>query len=239
MPLLYNRIQFPYNAGWPYFFTNYVSTIDGKTNIKGDKRYWPIGTLYDYKIFIELRSHSDVVIHGKNSALGFRTVDNLAKDEFKNRRKALGKTRDILYIVITSRPTADLTGILENSHGIRPLIATTKEARIPPTLAKIVDVKRFGEGRVDLRKLSIFLHKNGYNVADVEGGSHLVASLVAEKLLDEIFLTIAPKVYGSREKISMTMIEGQLFDPAKIPQFTLISVKKHGDEVFLRYRKKK
>jgi len=37
--------------------------------------------------------------------------------------------------------------------------------------------------------------------------------------------------------MTLTLAEGYLFPPSKIKKFKLISVKKLGDEVFLRYRK--
>lgn len=87
----------------------------------------------------------------------------------------------------------------------------------------------------NLKKMAQDFHKKGYKRVLVEGGPTLIGSFLKENLLDEVFITIAPKIYGASDK-TLTLVEGILFKPNKIKEFKLISVKKVGDELFLRYR---
>lgn len=176
--MFYPNLSFPKIKNRPFFFTNFVQTIDGKTAVS-KKGYWPIGSSVDHQILLELRSHADCLIHGKN----------LAREFGKQTLKSLKKHHPNLPYLIANR---------------------------------------------DLKKLVSDIYQKGYRKVLVEGGPTLLASFLKEDLLDEIFLTIAPKIFGS-SKDTLTLVESYLFPPSKIKKFKLISVKKIKDEVFLRY----
>lgn len=89
-------------------------------------------------------------------------------------------------------------------------------------------------GTHDLKKLSNDLYKKGYKNVLVEGGPTLLGSFLKENLIDEIFLTIAPKIYGSKPYSTKTLVEGILLPPNKY-KLKLMSVLEIKDELFLRY----
>ncbi len=180
----------------PFFYTNFVSTIDGKVAVK-KPGYWPIGSKLDYEILLELRAYADCLIHGKNlyHEFGSITKSSLNKQDFKDLRKKLGKDPELPFIV----------------------------------------------GSRDLKKLSKDLYEKGYRNILIEGGPTLLGSFLKMNLIDEIFLTIAPKIYGTEKEstgggsATKNLVEGQLFPPDQIKHLKLISVKKIKDELFLRY----
>lgn len=59
---------------------------------------------------------------------------------------------------------------------------------------------------------------------------------LAADLLDEIFVTIAPKIVGNRAGATLTMVEGHLFPAEEVKNLRLLSVGEVEDEVYLRYR---
>lgn len=69
----------------------------------------------------------------------------------------------------------------------------------------------------------------------VEGGGELNASLFAADLVDELFLTLAPKVKLGREV--PTIAEGEPLPADQLRRFSLVSMTAVQDEVFLRYRR--
>lgn len=189
--MFYPKLVFPFKKDRPFFYTNFVTTLDGKVAVKREG-YWPIGSQADYDVLVELRAYADCLIHGGNLAREFGeiTLKNLNKDTFKALRKKLGKNLDLPYIV--------------GSH--------------------------------DLKELARDLYKKGYKNILVEGGPTLLGSFLKENLIDEIFLTIAPKIFGSQNLTTLNLVEGYLFPPDKIKKLKLLSVKKIKDELFLRYR---
>lgn len=179
--MFYQNLNFPKLKSRPFFFTNFVATLDGKVAVK-KPNYWPIGSKIDHQILLELRSWADCLLHGKNLAREFGEVT----------KKSLKRYHPHLpYIVVTSHNLPDLVSMLQ---------------------------------------------EKGYKRVLVEGGPTLLTSFLKEDLIDEIFLTISPKIFGSEKDITLTLVEGYLFPPNQIKKFKLISVKKMGDEVFLRYR---
>lgn len=186
--MFYQKLKFPKFKNRPFFYTNFVATLDGKVAVKklglpaGRQGYWPIGSKIDHQILLELRSYADCLIHGKN----------LAKEFGEITKKSLKRYHpDLPYIVVTSHNLLDLVSMLQ---------------------------------------------EKGYKKVLVEGGPTLLTSFLKEDLIDEIFLTVSPKIFGSEKDVTLTLTEGYLFPPDKIKKFKLLSVKKAGDEVFLRYR---
>ncbi|TSC86623.1 MAG: bifunctional deaminase-reductase domain-containing protein [Microgenomates group bacterium Gr01-1014_7] len=188
--MLYPKLKFPIVSGRPFFYTNFVQTVDGKVQVKVPG-YWPIGSKIDYQVLTELRTYADCLIHGKNLYLEFGdiTKKSLQKEEFKKLRKKLGKDPNLPFIV----------------------------------------------GTHDLKKLSSDLYKKGYKNVLVEGGPTLLGSFLKEDLIDEIFLTISPKIFGSEQGKTLTLVEGVLFPPNSTKKLKPLSIKPINDELFLRY----
>ncbi len=68
----------------------------------------------------------------------------------------------------------------------------------------------------------------------VMGGGELVASLLAEGLLDELYLTVCPLLIGG--KTAPTPVGGLGFTLPRTPQLKLASARVEESEVFLHYR---
>ncbi len=204
--MLYQNLKFPKIKGRPFFYTNFVQTLDGKVAVKGEPDYWPIGSEIDYQVLLELRAYADALIHGKNLAgeFGAITAGTLQKNDFKKLRDSLGKSLILPYYVVTHDRT--------------------------------VTHRMYNSTNLNLTSLAKDLHKKGYQNILVEGGPTLLASFLKENLLDEIFLTIAPKIYGSKPGKTLTLVEGCLFPKKAIKKLTLLSFKKMGNELFLRYK---
>lgn len=237
---MYSGIDFPRmqagRSARPFFYTNFVSTIDGKVAVR-KAGYWPIGSYRDYQVLTELRAEADALVHGKHTATLFPTLTSLANPEFLALRKRFGKAAPLLYIVISGHPNAELIGNLRNPAGIRPLLVTREEAVLPEGAGEVCDVVRLGERLVDLDLLAEYLEGRGIRNVLVEGGPSLLGSFLAHDFIDEVFLTVAPKVVGSgKQDETLTMVEGQLLPPEQSARFELLSAKKEGDELFLRYR---
>ncbi len=203
--MFYQNLKFPKVKGRPFFYTNFVQTIDGKTQVK-KAGYWPIGSKKDYEVLVELRAYADCLIHGANLAREFGeiTLKSISKTTFKQMRRVLGKGKTLPYYIITSDQES-LKYIKANIH------------------------------TGSLKSLVKELSERGYKNVLVEGGPTLLGSFLKDNLIDEIFLTISPKIYGNEKETTKNLVEGQLFPPDQIKHLRIISVKKVKDELFLRY----
>ena len=70
----------------------------------------------------------------------------------------------------------------------------------------------------------------------VEAGPRLMSDFFAERLLDELFLTLAPQVAGRDGEIERPgLVSGKLFAPEHPVWGTLVGLKRGGDHLLLRY----
>lgn len=235
---MYPDLVLPTLPNRPFFYTNFVETIDGKVQVTTSEqaKYWPIGSKTDYATLLELRTYADVLVYGKNSALSFNHGQNLAKEEFKKVREKHGKNPDITYLIVCNSISKDDLAVLRGSHEKHTLLVMPESAQVDAEVEKVVKVARVGKDRVDVALLSQWLHEQGYKHVLVEGGPSLLGSFLQEDLIDQVFLTIAPKIFGNKPGETLTLVEGILFPPEKIKNLELLSVQQNQNELFLRYK---
>ncbi len=234
--IVYKNLHFPTKKNKPYFFSNFVTTIDGRAAIKNTDAYLPIGSDTDFETFLDLRKYADVLIHGKHTASSHRTVDTIAQKKFLAKRKKQGKTASLPYFIISNTPDVSLLPALINNSMQKPYIVTNEKVKVSKNIADLATIIRFGENRVDLSKLSAYLYSQGYKHVLVEGGPTLLGSFLSLHLIDEIFITIAPKVFNGKQTDFFTMTEGELLEPHTLLKWNLLSVKAIHNELFLRYK---
>ncbi len=235
--MLYSNLQFPAIANRPFVYANFVTTLDGKIDVlPHDNRYWPIGTPEDCDTLVGLRAYADVLIHGKNTAISHKTINSLAKADFQQRRQVLNKTKDILYLVASNHPNLDLVEYMEAKPQVPTMLGVTNSSQVPEELAKVTQVEKFGDTEINLGNMLEKLYYLGYKNVLLEGGPTLFRSFLAENLVDELFITVAPKLFGTAPQQTLSLVEGGLFGPEEVKNLGLLSVKQHESELYLRYK---
>jgi riboflavin biosynthesis pyrimidine reductase len=102
------------------------------------------------------------------------------------------------------------------------------------------DLIEVGEsGLVDMKRAVDALRDRGYDVLLTEGGPHVMGELVEHDLLDEAFLTMSPVLAGRDGDERLGMVAGADLLPGHGAWSRLLSARRHGDFLFLRYRMKK
>jgi riboflavin biosynthesis pyrimidine reductase len=153
---------------------------------------------------------------------------------FARMRNDLGRKPDPRLVVITG------TGDLDVSH---PAIAggatvlTTPEVAgaLRKKLPESCDVIEAGQAEVDISRAIDELRSRGLNLVLTEGGPHVMGELIEHGLLDEAFLTISPVVAGRMDDSRLGMVAGVELLPAAGVWGELMSARRHGDYLFLRY----
>lgn len=234
---IYPKLKLPHKSNRPFFYTNFVQTVDGKVHVKTNPRsYWPIGSKLDYQTLWQLRAQADVIMHGSNTASWIRTIDKLGQPSFQQLRKRLGKTKPILYTIVSASPKPGLSKLLTKPpKGTEVLLITTKHARIPKTL-KNTPTFRTGTKLISPEQVASYLYNQGYKSVLVEGGPTLLTSFVKAKLIDQLFLTVAPKLFGEQANKTLTLLSNHLFAPKQTPMLKLLSNITAADELYLRYQ---
>jgi riboflavin biosynthesis pyrimidine reductase len=167
-------------------------------------------------------------------------------DAYRALRAALGKPHPPLNVVVTAGGRVDPHLPVFRSDAVRPLVVTTDRgaahlrAQDPPAslrIASVGDVPRVTARATLAAVAHAQAHDGAANgLALVEGGPHLIADFYAEGLLDEQFLTLAPQVVGRAvPSLRPGLVEGIRLAPEHPAWGDLLSVKRGGSHLFLRY----
>jgi riboflavin-specific deaminase-like protein len=211
----------------PRVAVNFVATVDGRATIEG--RSGPIGSATDTKMLAQLRTRFDAVMIGAGTMRAERYGRVVADQEQRERRERLGLPHDPLMVIVSGRLDLPWDAPLFTAGGGRVLIFTASDAE-PPETATSVRVIRH-QGRVDLAAALLHLRRErGIRALICEGGPRLHSELQAADLVDELFLTTAPKLTGAGPSI----LEGEL---PEVAQLQLAWLLEQDGELFSRYRR--
>jgi 5-amino-6-(5-phosphoribosylamino)uracil reductase len=214
-------------ADRPYLALNMVSSLDGKAAIEWRTR--GLSTELDRQLFHHLRTQVDAVMVGAGTARTERYGRMAKSDELRDKREREGLSRDPLAVVVSARLDLPADLPLLNDPEQRVLIATGSDATLPELGAQ-VEYARVGD---DLPLLAARLRgDHGVRSVLCEGGPTLNSYLLAADLVDELFLTLNPKLAGGAA--ALTIVAGrELVDPAELE---LVSVAEGGGDLFTRWR---
>jgi riboflavin-specific deaminase-like protein len=204
-----------------------VSSLDGKATI--DWRTRGLSSELDRRLFHQLRTQADAVMVGAGTVRVERYGRMIKREELREKRRAEGLEPDPLAVIISARLDlpADLPILAEPDQKV--VLATGSDATLPD-LAAQVDYLRVGD---DLPLLMARLRED-YGVRSVlcEGGPTLNSHLLAAGLVDELFLTLHPKLAGGAA--ALTIVAGRaLVAPAELG---LVSLAEGEGDLFTRWR---
>jgi riboflavin biosynthesis pyrimidine reductase len=76
----------------------------------------------------------------------------------------------------------------------------------------------------------------GGRLIQCEGGPHVLGQFLKARMIDELFLTLAPQLAGrTADRPRLGLIEGTAFAVGDAPWAHLMSVHASSDHLFLRY----
>ncbi|MEA2402173.1 MAG: hypothetical protein QOK00_2576 [Thermoleophilaceae bacterium] len=213
----------------PYLVLNMVSSLDGKATI--DWRTKGLSTQLDREVFHRLRTQGDAVMIGAGTVRAERYGRMAKSDELRDAREQEGLARDPLAVVVSARLDLPSDLPLLNEPEQRVVIATGSDASLPGA-GEQVDYERTG---ADLPLLMARLRQeHGIRSVVCEGGPTLNSYLLAAGLVDELWLTLNPKLAGGAA--ALTIVAGrELVEPVDLEP---ISIAEGGGDLFTRWRVK-
>ncbi len=213
-------------------------TVDGKiATSSGDSK---ISSRQDLVRVHKLRASVDAIV------VGISTI--LADDPRLTVRLVKGKNP--ARVIVDSRARIPLDSqIMRTASKVRTIVAVTDKApeekmtKLRDIGADVIVISEGRKGRsaavphgVNLKLLFRKLEKMGLEKILVEGGGELNWSLLHLWLVDELIITVAPKIAGGR--LATTLVEGDGFDEMAQSirlQLKKIDRKKSG-ELVLHYK---
>lgn len=178
----------------PYTVVNFVASADGHAAFRGRSRW--LSDDADRELFHGLREHVDAVMAGTGTLRSERYGRMVRDPDRRQRRAASGRNPEPLAVVFTRSGDVP-TGIpLFSDPGSRVVVFTPATLETSG-LAAEVDVVRLDPGELTLTTMMRRL-RSGYDVRTLlcEGGPTLFGALLQENLVDELFLSLSPKLTG-------------------------------------------
>lgn len=177
----------------PWVSANMITTLDGAAHGR-DGRSGSINGPADLRVFTVLRALADVVLVGAGTARaeGYRAPRT--PQRLRAVRAARTGAPDPALAVVTR--TGDLSPALLGDAPPPWVFTTTRAPHLPRLRDHLPPERLHVADDVDLASALAALAAAGLPHVLTEGGPSLLAALVAQRLVDELFLTTAPVLVG-------------------------------------------
>jgi riboflavin biosynthesis pyrimidine reductase len=190
---------------------NMVSSLDGAATADG--RSAALSGPADKEVFRVLRGLADVVLVGagtvRTEGYGKPVV---ARERFAQARERSGQSAVAAVAVVSASLAVDFDSPLYRDALTPTITVTTEDAPAGRLAAARAagEVLQAGHGRVDLAAAVDLLAAGGQGRILCEGGPHLLAAVAAAGRLDELCLTVSPRLAAGE---GLRLLQGPAFDP--------------------------
>jgi riboflavin biosynthesis pyrimidine reductase len=207
-------------------YVNFVTTLDGRASVAG--RTGALGSEADLEMLLELRVMADALLIGTGTLRAEGYARLVGSPERREARVAAGLAPDPPAVLISRGLDLPWDAGLFAAPEQPVIVYTGVDGAAPDVAAPVeivkLDVPSPAAALADLRR-------RGIRALACEGGPHLFGSLLADGLVDELFLTLAPLLTG--EDAATRIVEGG--DLPEHARAEPLWVLRAGGELYLRY----
>jgi riboflavin biosynthesis pyrimidine reductase len=215
-------------AGRPYVIANFVSSIDGRATFHGGSGH--LGDEGDLEVFRALRREVDAVLAGTGTLRAEQYGRILKLPRSRERRRQAGLAPEPLATTLTRGGDVPLDIPLFAEPEAKVVLFSGREIDVSGVAAQVevvvLDPPDLGSALAHLRA------HHQVRLLLCEGGPLMLAALVRERLLDELFLTLVPQLTGGGTGPALTT-------GPELPELRgmeLAGVLERAGSLFLRYR---
>ena len=214
----------------PYVVANFVSSVDGRAAFEG--RSGGLGDDTDRELFLTLREQVDAVMAGTGTLRAERYGRLVRDPERRAAREAAGLRPDPLAVVVSRSLNVPVDIPLFGDPESTIVVYTSADGDLPDCPADVRLVRLDPAGMTMTAALRDLRAEHGVRSLLCEGGPTVFGALVHERVADELFLTLAPKLAGGTDPL--TIVQGPpMPEPAGLE---LVWALEAGGALFLRYR---
>jgi len=217
----------------PFVFINMAMSIDGK--ITSSTREFPTFTSQKDRLHMDkLRAQADAILIGAQTLRADNPPLHVRDKAMQKERQGLKKPEGLIYVLVSgSLEGLDVHSQFFAGPASRRIIATKNQIEAGH-VEKYAEIWRLGENEVDLVALLERLYKQGVSYLLVEGGALINWGFFSKNLVDELYITIAPTIFGG--SLAPTPVSGSGFQMDLRKRLRLLDVKVEDSELFCRYQ---
>lgn len=202
--------------------SNTAISLDGKITTPRHEAV-TLGSPRDRRLMGEIRNQADAVLVGGNT---FRNLPDPLVPASKTEKK-------LWNVIVTRSLHLEFTPAFLNEERIRPLVLTSRPD-IPSDFP--VETAVCG-GPLTPAWIISELEGRGVKTLLLEAGGELIYRFLEAGFVDEMYVTLCPKLIGGRDTPSL--VGGAGFDAGHIKELSPMEHRVVGDEIFLHYRVKR
>lgn len=213
----------------PYTVVNFISSADGRATFHG--RSAPLGDPADRELFHALRGQAEAVLAG-TATIRIERYGRLIRDpDRRAHRLEAGRSPEPLACVVTRSGNVPTEAPLFSEPEARIVVFGPIGMELERVQAQ-VEVVELDPGELTLTTAMRRL-RSGFGIRSLlcEGGPTLFGALLMEGLVDELFLTLAPKLTGGGT--SPAISAGP--ELPELQPLELIWALEHESGLYLRY----
>ncbi|MBB2942432.1 riboflavin-specific deaminase-like protein [Actinoplanes lutulentus] len=211
----------------PVLRVNFIASADGAVSVDGLSA--GLQGPGDKEIFDALRTACDALIVAAGTVRAENYDALRLTSEARAWRVAAGLPEHPLMVIVSGSLDLDPEQLIFSDAPRRPIVVTHAGATPSTALAEVAEIVALGDDQVDLAAMVTLLHERGATQLLCEGGPGLLGSLIAEDLVDELCLTVAPLLAGGQ---AGRIAHGPSGPPRPM---TLRHALTRDDMLFLRY----
>lgn len=220
----------------PFVTANFALTWDGRISTRSGTPA-DFSSPRDKRRLVEIRAQCDAVLVSAKTVAADHMSMGLPDAALRSARTARGQREYPLRVLLTNSGRIDpALRLFTKTFSPIVIFSTTRmPARTRAALAARADVWLHESASVNLAAMLATLRADyGVRRLVCEGGGQIFRALLAAGLVDELHVTLCPRIFGGVKAPTLTGIPGT-FLPASVP-LTRKAMEVIGGECFLRYR---
>lgn len=227
------------SAERPIVVANFAMTVDGKISTRN---FSPslFTSPADKARLQEIRAAADGILVGRGTVAADSMSLGLSRKDLQAQRIAAGKSPAPVRAIISNSGRLDPRWkVFANTQSPLVVFSTTQMKIAARTkVAGLCDLRLFEKPQVPLlAALRVLREEYGVRRLVCEGGAQLFRSLVEADFVDEVYVTLAPLVFGGKRAPTLTGLPGPFL---KAPSaFRIVKMEQIGDECFLHFRRRR
>jgi 5-amino-6-(5-phosphoribosylamino)uracil reductase len=206
--------------------SNTAISLDGRINTAED-RTLAIGSKKDHAMMNTLRAQADAVLIGGAT---FRRWPQALYPRFEPESAAPSPP---IWNVVVTRHLPVLSAAYLGEARIRPLFLTPA-AMVKPDFPAPIEAYAGDSSDLPVSWILEVLERRGIKTLLVEAGGDFLFQLLAADALDEMYVTLCPRLIGGTQAPSI--VDGPGFTVETMRRLKLEEANVREDEIFLRYR---
>lgn len=221
----------------PYTFINVAMTADGKIDTF-ERKGSAISSKQDKQRVDELRAAADGILVGGGTLLGEAPKLTVKSEALREGRVSQGRSPNPIKVGVVTVADVQPDSDFIKAGDSRKVIFTTSQtsnSQLERLRALGVEVFVDESQRVDLSKMMLTLKRIGVDHLMVEGGGTINFELMRLGLVDELFIYVAPMIFGGAN--APTLADGFGVPRERALDIKLTDVEQWDDGgIVLKYR---